>query len=136
MEHGFYHPDTGYWQTNSTPSEEVLASYPLGTIEVGLPPSINHTYISGQWVEVEPEVYIPSIVTMRQARLALLESNKLHLVQPAIDSLPSPQKEAAQIEWEYSAEVHRNKEFVQLLGAALGLTSEDLDNLFLLASTK
>jgi hypothetical protein len=73
---------------------------------------------------------------MRQARLALLEANKLHLVQSAIDALPSPQKEAAQIEWEYSAEVHRNKEFVQLLGTALGLTSGDLDTLFLLASTK
>jgi hypothetical protein len=87
------------------------------------------------WAQSVAKV-IPSVVTMRQARLALLETSKLHLVDLAIDSLPSPQKEAAQIEWEYSGEVHRNKEFVLLLGAALGLTSEDLDNLFLLASTK
>lgn len=78
---------------------------------------------------------IPSVVTMRQARLALLQQNLLQQVQFSIDSLPSPQKEAAQIEWDYSSEVHRDKPFVQLLGAALGLTKEQLDNLFTLAST-
>lgn len=80
-------------------------------------------------------VYIPSVVTMRQARLALLQQGLLPQVQAAIDSLPSPQKEAAQIEWDYSSEVHRDKPFVQLLGAALGLTEVQLDDLFTLAST-
>lgn len=84
--------------------------------------------------EVQP-VVIPNIVTMRQARLALLQSGLLSQVQTAIDSLPSPQKEAAQIEWDYSSEVHRDKPFVQLLGAALGLSEQQLDDLFLLAST-
>ena len=88
-----------------------------------------------EYVPVPPVVSIPSFVTMRQARLALLQQGLLSQVQAAIDSLPSPQKEAAQIEWDYSSEVHRNKPFVQLLGAALGLTEEQLDNLFLLAST-
>jgi len=85
--------------------------------------SVQHTFVS------------PSVVTMRQARLALLQQGILHQVQLAIDSLPSPQKEAAQIEWDYSSEVHRNKPFVQLLGAALGLSEEQLDSLFALAST-
>lgn len=86
--------------------------------------------------ELAPEVRPILVVTMRQARLALLETNRLHLVQPAIDSLPSPFKEAAEIEWEYSGEVHRNKPFVQSLSLALGLSSTDLDDLFILASTK
>ncbi len=114
---------------------------PEDTEELGR--TIHSLALTGEYGEVVPYVappeaplVIPSIVTMRQARLALLETNKLHLIQPAIDSLPSPQKEAAQIEWEYSGEVHRNKPFVQTLGLALGLTEEDLDNLFLLASTK
>lgn len=76
-----------------------------------------------------------NVVTMRQARLALLQQGLLSQVQSAIDALPSPQKEAAQIEWDYSSEVHRNKPFVQTLGNALGLTEEQLDDLFLLAST-
>lgn len=84
--------------------------------------------VSGQ----NPGVHI---VTMRQARLALLQQGLLPQVQTAINSLPSPQKEAAQIEWDYSSEVHRDKPFVQLLGSALGLSDEQLDSLFELAST-
>lgn len=97
--------------------------------------------ISGEYGEIAEyvappvQVLIPSFVTMRQARLALLQQGLLSQVQTAIDSLPSPQKEAAQIEWDYSSEVHRDKPFVQLLGAALGLSNEELDDLFVLAST-
>ena len=78
---------------------------------------------------------IPSVVTMRQARLALLQSGMLSQVEIAIDAMESPSKEAAKIEWEYSQEVQRNKPFVQALGSSLGLTSDQLDDLFLLAST-
>lgn len=78
---------------------------------------------------------IPNIVTMRQARLALLQSNLLSSVDAAIASLPSPQKEAAQIEWEYSQEVHRDKELVGMLAPALGLTEAQLDDLFTLAAS-
>ena len=77
---------------------------------------------------------IPSVVTMRQARLALLQQGYLSQVQTAIDSLPSPQKEATQIEWDYSSEVHRDKPFVQSISVALGLTEEQLDSLFITAS--
>lgn len=84
---------------------------------------------------VEPPVPIPSIVSMRQARLALLQSGLLASVDAAIASLPSPQKEAAQIEWEYSQEVHRDKELVGMLAPALGLNESQLDDLFTLAST-
>ena len=73
----------------------------------------------------------PQSVTMRQARLALLAAGKLAQVESAINSLPEPQKSEAKIEWEYSAEVVRNKPFVQSLGAALGLSNDDLDALFI-----
>jgi hypothetical protein len=81
-----------------------------------------------------PAPVIPAIVTMRQARLALLGAGLLDGVETAIDALPSPQKEAARIEWDYSSEVHRNKPFVALLGASLGLTDPQLDDLFTQAS--
>lgn len=38
MEHGFFHPERGYWQTVSEPSEAILAAYPEGTVEVPLQP--------------------------------------------------------------------------------------------------
>lgn len=78
---------------------------------------------------------VPQSVTMRQARLALLQAGKLANVDAAIASLPSPQKEQAQIEWEFSSQVERNRDMTQMIGGALGFTSEQLDDLFVLAAT-
>lgn len=79
-------------------------------------------------------VSIPQAVTMRQARLALLAAGKLALIAPAIAAMPEPQQSAANIEWEYSNEVQRNNSFVGMLGAALGMTSTELDALFVAAA--
>lgn len=78
---------------------------------------------------------VPQKVTMRQARLALLNAGKLADVDVAIASLPSPQKEAAQIEWEWSSTVERSRPLVQTLGTLLSLSEQDLDNLFIEAAT-
>lgn len=79
---------------------------------------------------------IPTRVTMRQARLALLGAGKLAVVDAAIDGMPEPQKSAARIEWEYSTEVQRNNGFVAALGPALGMTEEQIDALFVAAAAK
>lgn len=81
-----------------------------------------------------PPVVITS-VTMRQARLALLGAGLLTQVETAIDALPEPHRSAARIEWDYSSEVHRSRAFVQQLGHALGLTDQQLDDLFTQAAT-
>lgn len=78
---------------------------------------------------------VPEMVTMRQARLALLSVGLLTNVDTVINSLPSPQKEAAQIEWQYSSAVERNKSLVQTLGPLLGLSEDQLDDLFIEAAT-
>jgi len=78
---------------------------------------------------------IPQSVTMRQARLALLEAGLLASVETAIATLPSPQKEAAAIEWEYAQEVQRSSGLVPQMAAALGMTDADLDALFVHAAT-
>ena len=77
---------------------------------------------------------VPQSVTMRQARLALLAAGKLAAVNSAIAAMASPQKEAAQIEWEYSQTVERDRPFVLTLGAALGLDDAQLDALFVAAA--
>lgn len=78
---------------------------------------------------------VPESITMRQARLALHAAGILSQVQPAIDALPDPPKTLAQIEWDYSSEVFRNREFVNMLGSQLGLTDEQIDDLFIQAAT-
>jgi hypothetical protein len=71
------------------------------------------------------------VVSMRQARLALLQANLLDTVTAAIGQ----GGEADQITWEYATEVRREDALVQNLSQALNLTSAQLDDLFALAAT-
>lgn len=90
----------------------------------------------GDYVYANGAISIPSpqVVTMRQARLALLGAGLLDDIDAAINSLPSPQKEAARIEWEYSQEVQRHNGFVSVLVPILGLTEAQTDALFITAA--
>jgi hypothetical protein len=74
-------------------------------------------------------------VTMRQARLALAQQGFLETVEDAIALIPEPDKSAISIEWEYSATVQRSSSWVGTLAPALGLSDEQMDDLFKLAST-
>lgn len=74
-------------------------------------------------------------VTMRQARLALAQQGLLQTVEDAIALIPEPDKSAISIEWEYSAVVERASAWVGVLAPALGLSDEQLDDLFKLALT-
>lgn len=82
-----------------------------------------------------PAAVVPASVTMRQARLALLQVGLLNTVNDAIAAMPGSAGEAARIEWEYSQEVQRNKALVQALAPALNLSEAQLDGLFALAAT-
>ena len=82
-----------------------------------------------------PPVPVITSVTMRQARLALLQQGLLTQVNNAVASMPGAQGDAVRIEWEFSSTVERNRPFVNSLSDALGLTSIQLDNLFKLAAT-
>lgn len=78
---------------------------------------------------------VPELVTMRQARLALLQTGKLSVVNSAIASIPGEAGEAARIEWEFSSIVERKRPYVQQIAAVLGMSSQQLDDLFTLAAT-
>jgi len=54
MEYGFYHHDIGYWQSTGGELENLLSSYPNGTINIPLKPSGDHIWQDGSWVYVEP----------------------------------------------------------------------------------
>ena len=79
----------------------------------------------------EKELSVPSSITARQARLALLKIGKLDDVSIAINSLESPIKEQIQIEWEYATEIYRNHNFIETLGSSLGLDKNAIDELFI-----
>ena len=74
-------------------------------------------------------------ITMRQARLGLLQAGLLGAVEAAIVLLPEPTQSAARIEWEYSNEVQRHNGFVSELAPLIGLSEPALDALFISAAT-
>lgn len=75
-------------------------------------------------------VAVPEVVTMRQARLALLGAGLLAQVNTAVANMLGAEGDAARIEWEYAQEVRRDSPLVAALSEILGLTDEALDNLY------
>ena len=75
-------------------------------------------------------VAVPEVVTMRQARLALLGAGLLAQVNTAVANMPGVEGDAARIEWEYAQEVRRDSPLVAALSAAFGWTGAQLDDLF------
>jgi hypothetical protein len=51
----------------------------------------------------------------------------LEQIPSLITAMPEPQRTTAQIEWEFSSDYQRDHPLVIQLGAALGMTSADMD---------
>lgn len=79
-------------------------------------------------------VVVPREVTMRQARQALILAGLDEAVEAALAAMPGTPGKLARAEWERSQTVQRNRPLVLQMGTALGLTSAQLDQLFITAS--
>lgn len=85
-----------------------------------------------------PNTPISSIqaVTPRQMRIALVMSGiSLDTIESVINSLPEPTKTVTRVTWEYSVEFQRNNPLLNTMAPILGLSKQQVDNLFALAST-
>ncbi len=69
-------------------------------------------------------------ITLRQAKLALLNAGKLNDTIAAIAALPEPDRTAAGIEFDYANEVERDSALLNTIALVIGLTEEELDDLF------
>lgn len=138
-----------------TLSDSLLAQYGVYSVKAAVPPEhdpavqvveeASPVQIGGVWTQrwvvrnLTPEelkARIPTVVTMRQARLALLQSGLLSQVEAAIAAIEDQaQRQAVQIEWEYAAEVDMIHPWVQSLATALDLSEGQLDEFFVLAAT-
>ena len=136
-EHGWFHPDRGYWQTTSYPPEDIINEYPQGTVATTTTkPSADHEWEDGAWVHRPPleptseELRARmSGLTARQLRLGLLNANiSPSQVTATIAGMPAgPDKEKAQIEWEYATTFNRTHPLIATVGAALNLTDVEID---------
>lgn len=79
-------------------------------------------------------VVVPREVTMRQARQALILAGLDEAVEAALAAMPGTPGKLARAEWERSQTVQRTRPLVLQMGTALGLTSAQLDQLFITAS--
>lgn len=75
---------------------------------------------------------VPKVVTVRQAKLALLQAGLLDDVEEAI---AASDNRAAQIEWEYATEFRRDWPALVAMQSVLGLADAQIDDLFHLAAT-
>ena len=81
-----------------------------------------------------PEVIVPQRITARQARLALLEAGLLDDVDAIIEALPANVRAHVRIEWDRATHVERGSAVTQMVAAAMGLTSAQVDALFVAAA--
>ena len=70
-------------------------------------------------------------LTARQLRLGLLSLGKLGDVPAAIAALPSPDKEQAEIEWQYASEFRRLHPLIVQLIPILGLSDDQIDGVWI-----
>lgn len=73
---------------------------------------------------------VPSAVTPAQAKIALSRAGKLVAVQAAVDAAGGE----AMIWWAEALSFDRSNPIIAALGGAVGLTSADIDALFVAAS--
>lgn len=89
----------------------------------------------------EPEPYlppqpaVPQSVSKRQAKQALLLAGKLDAVEALIEQMPDLEGRMARIEWADSQVVERHRPLTLQLGAAIGLSEAEIDQLFITAAT-
>ena len=80
-----------------------------------------------------PQPIVPAQVTRRQAKLALHHAGLLKRVESAIAEMPEAEREVAEIEWNEALHIERHASFTEQMAAVLGLSSADLDALFIAA---
>ncbi len=97
-------------------------------------PSINTGY-SGfmltEWMMEEPPPVVPDVITPRQCRIMLAHHGLLSKVEAAVSNMD----EATRITWEYAIEFQRNDPLLLAVAEGLGLSSEQLDQMFIAAAS-
>ena len=139
MEKGFFHPDRGYWQTVSQPSQAIIDSYPAGTTEVPLKPDADYEWQNGEWVHVPPPEPTPeelralmTPLTPRQFRDALIDHDIMpDDVTAAIGQIADVKERAKALNaWEYPTQFDRTEPLIEQIGAIFNLTPDDIDDMW------
>lgn len=77
-----------------------------------------------------PPRYVPQTISPLQARRALRQLGVMDTITTFMESRPEVEQDA----WEYCVEVRRDDPIIQGAAAILGLTSAQIDQLFILGA--
>ena len=129
------------------PNLETLAEYNVFPLTQAQAPNADIVtkgpieLINGAWIQTyvgrnytDEEKRSKMVVTARQARLALAAIGKLTMIADAIALIPEPDKTQVAIEWEYATTVERTSPWIETMRPALGLSEEEMDQLFVQAA--
>ena len=86
---------------------------------------IGDSYINNVFISPPPPPVIIPTLTMRQARLSLLDAGLLDEVEAAITTTEN------RIWWDYSTTVERSHPLVNAVLTALGKTETEIDTMFI-----
>jgi len=78
--------------------------------------------------------HVPVLVTPKQARLAMLDAGILATVEGLIAGMEGVDGQKARIVWEWANEIRRDDPLLVSLASSLGMTSAQIDQLFIAAS--
>jgi hypothetical protein len=98
------------------------------------PPSVNddqETYWEeGHWkIRAKPS-NVPPLVPLWAFRASLALAGLKNQAEALIAALPEPQKTVATQQWEYGNFIERNHPLIESLGAQIGLTGVQIDDIF------
>ncbi len=95
--------------------------------------AVNYVLLPADYtIEIKDYKRVPTEVTRRQARRALLQAGLLDIVENYMQTT-APRE--TKIDWEDSQVFRRDWNSLPIIASALGLTDEEIDNLFILAET-
>jgi len=117
---------------NVVEAESFAGGVPTDTAGPGW--SYNGTYFTEPYEAPPPPPPIPSTVNMYQARTALSRAGHLATVEAALATMPGPAGEEARIKWEFAPTVKRTDALTAAMAGVLGLTEQQLDDLFTTAA--
>ena len=130
-----YYPDEVYEEVDVLETEvrSVSGVSISGNVEVINVVDTNYVKIRADYsIEITDYKYVPKEVTMRQARIALVRSGLYQTIQ---DAISKSNNDELKIEWEFSQTVRRNWQSLIALTTSVGMTSDQIDDLFILAET-
>lgn len=135
-EHGFHHPERGYWQTTDAPSETILAKYPEGTKEVPLkgPNDGEWNDALGKW-EPLPPADLADLKTALKAQIdTAAESERLKYITPGAGQALTYRQKADEATRYLSTGNPVDSDYPMLM-ASLGIEGDTLHKIAMLIST-